>query len=133
VLTPNSAIDSEGGVLDDYLTISWSLTASGESKPYDSGLIDAVNGESYTFDLTNKLRESATTVASFAVIGINSGTSKTKPVTINTYEMTLNESFNFSALTLIKESSVASFNIPYIIGGGVVEKIVDFYIDGSLT
>ena len=129
--TANSGIDVDGSIMDDRLTVNWSLaerigTATSE---YANGIIDVANGVEASFEFGTRLRHNATSVLTMWAQGINSGESTRKPITVQTSELTLTPSANFSALTRYTPDKV----LLQCNAIGSMDKVLKFYFDGSLV
>ena len=128
--TATSGVDVDGSVMDDKLTVRWTLEAkSGTSYiPYDSGLLDVATGVESTFEVGEKLRPDATTRLKMQAIGVNSGESTEKYIEVVTSELKLTESVNFSALNRYSPDNV-QLQCNAI---GSMNKILKYYFDNQL-
>ena len=71
--TATSATDADGSILDNNLTITWSLstTTAGSTEQYYTNTVSAKNGEEGKINIGPYLRESATTTITLVASGAN--------------------------------------------------------------
>lgn len=123
----NSGVDVDGAIMDNQLTVRWTLEAkSGTSYvPYDNGLIDVATGVSSVFELGEKLRPDATSRLRMQAVGVNSKESTEKYIEVKTSELRLTESVNFSAINRYTPDNI-QLQCNAI---GAMNKILKYYFD----
>ena len=130
--TATSATENNGNtVLDEKLTISWSLAAKqGNSYiTYHNGTSFMVShGQRYTLSFGEFLRPSTTTKISLQAKGTNSGEGRIKEQEFTTSELLLTRASNFSNLKVYDTNNV---NIQCNVTGNM-NKILDYYFDDTL-
>ena len=128
--TATSGVDVDGSVMDDKLTVRWTLEAkSGNSYTlYDQGLLDVETGVESTFELGEKLRPDATSRLTMQAVGVNSGESTSKYIEVVASELVLTQSANFSALNRYSPDNV-QLQCNAI---GSMNKILKYYFDNQL-
>lgn len=129
--TATSATETDGSIMDDKLTISWSLAAKqGNSYiTYHNGTSFMVShGQRFTLSFGEFLRPSTTTKISIQAKGTNSGESRVREQEFTTSELLLTKASNFSNLKIYDTNNV---NIQCNVTGNM-NKILDYYFDDIL-
>ena len=126
-ITAKSATDSEGLDEDDTLAVNWVIKTYSDNITYAQGTFTAQSGVPYEFEFGTRLRENTQSVITFQAIGVNSGTSKIIQYPVTTVDLQLLNHTSFNSTSIYGSSFTMYCNVT-----GVIEKILDFYIDGEL-
>lgn len=129
--TATSAIETDGSIMDDKLTISWSLAVKqGNSYiTYHNGTSFMVShGQRYVLSFGEYLRPSATSKISIQARGTNSGESRIKEQEFTTSELILTRASTFSNMKVYDTNNV-TIQCNAI---GNMNKILDYYFDDIL-
>ena len=131
--TVESAIDQNDNILDEefvvYMTLAEKVAGTNSYINYYTDQLDVLNEVRSYFDITEYLRESATTKISLYAVGIENGTSKEYSVEVTTTTLSLNNSASFSNLSLFASNAV-NLSCEAI---GKMNKILTFYFDGQVV
>ena len=126
-----SATDADGSILDNNLTITWSLstTTAGSTEQYYTNTVSVKNGEEGKINIGPYLRESATTTVTLVASGANhDADSRQRSYTVTTTYLTLKQTSSFSPANYYNTTNV----VLSCQAEGNTEKIVKCWFDGVL-
>ena len=130
--TPYSQIEVDGTVLDEKLTMSWSLAEKvGENYvTYHNGTsFLADHGVRTSLSFGEFLREDATTRITIKGSGANSGDTPSRQQDFTTSELSLTENSDFSTMAVYNTDNL----IVWCNVSGNMNKILDYYFDDELV
>lgn len=130
--TVHSAVDQSDNILDNkfiaYLTLGEKVAGTTDSYiTYYTDQQNVDNGVRSYFDITEFLRESATTGIQIYAKGVENGTSSVYSTDITTTNLSLKNSASFSNLSMFRNDSV----LLSCEAVGKMNKILTFYFDGQ--
>lgn len=130
--TVTSDIDSDNEIIDNQLTIFYTLSVSvaGAVETYYTGSKAVLSGQRDYFDISSVLRESTKSTLKIYAVGPNHDITSTKTISITfvTSELRLQQPSDFSNTNTYNTGKVA-LSCEVI---GTIDKILDIYFDGEL-
>lgn len=129
--TATSATDEDGSLLDNKLTVSWSLitSTSGVDEQYYTGNVTVESGKEDYINVGPYLRDdTSTTVKLVASSGNHDAPSRTRSHSIATTNLVLKHISSFNPATTYNTDDV----VLNFIAEGDTEKIIYCYFDGEL-